>query len=246
MMNTFTKPRPNRFAQLFAADTRNISRDPALLFAIVLSIALPIGIAVFRPVIDNTAANTLGVTAFTNYIIPVVFCLPAFLTGWVTGFLLLEDRDDGPLMALDVTPMGKAGFFAYRAIVTAIITAAITILCLILLAPQTPLLVAAIIVVLIAIEAVCSAFILPAIARNKVEGLAVTKVINIAAIVPLLVLLPSPLRYIGAIIPSYWIGDLLMDEATQYLSLNVKLALAIIVHVLVALLLYRFASRRIG
>ncbi len=36
------------------------------------------------------------------------------LIGWVTGFLLLEDRDDGPLLAVDVTPIGKCGFLAYR------------------------------------------------------------------------------------------------------------------------------------
>jgi hypothetical protein len=32
---------------------------------------------------------------------------------------MLEDRDDGALLALDVTPPGKAGFLAYRVTVTA-------------------------------------------------------------------------------------------------------------------------------
>lgn len=245
-MTALTKPRHNRFMNLFLADTRNVSRDPALLFAILLSIALPIGVAFFRPMIDAAAFDAFALEDFTGYLNLIVFTLPAFLIGWVTGFLLLEDRDDGTLLALDITPMGKSGFFAYRATITAIITALVTSLCIILLAPQTPLLISATLVVLITIDAVCVAFILPAIARNKVEGLALTKIVNIGAILPLLVLMPSPLRYIGAIIPTYWIGELLLSDTQQYLSLPVKIGLAVAIHALVALFLYRLASRRIG
>ena len=44
-------------------------------------------------------------------------------------------------------------------------------------------------------EAVIAAALLPALARNKVEGLALTKLTNIMAVVPLLALLPSPWRF---------------------------------------------------
>ena len=54
-----------------------------------------------------------------RYLAPIVFVLPALLIAWVTGFLMLEDRDDRALLALDVTPPGKAGFLAYRVTVTA-------------------------------------------------------------------------------------------------------------------------------
>lgn len=245
-MTSSTSTRPNRFLNLFAADTRNVSRDPALLFAILLSVILPAAVAFFTPMINAAANEAFGIENLAAYMHLVVFPLPAFLIGWVTGFLLLEDRDDGPLLALDITPMGKSGFFAYRATITAIITAIVTVLCFILLAPNTPILIAATVTLLTAIEAVCVAFILPAIARNKVEGLALTKVVNIGAIVPLLVLVASPLRYLGAFIPSYWVGELLITSNAQYLSTPVKIILAIAIHAVVALWLYRIASRRIG
>ena len=49
------------------------------------------------------------------------------LIGWVTGFLLLEDRDEGTLLALDVTPVGKSGFLLYRVGVTATLAVALTL-----------------------------------------------------------------------------------------------------------------------
>ncbi len=245
-MTAATKSVYSRFFGLFAADTRNVSRDPALLFSILFAILMPIGVAFFRPTIDNAALDAFGLPDFTGYLSLVVFTLPAFLIGWVTGFLLLEDRDDGPLLALDITPTGKAGFFAYRATITAIITALITGFGVIILAPNLSLPIVVMLALLAAIEAVCVAFILPAIARNKVEGLAVTKIVNIGALVPLLALVPSPFRYLGSFVPTFWIGELLRTDTAHYLSFLLKLGFAIAIHGVVVTLLYRLAIRRIG
>ncbi len=66
-----------------------------------------------------------------------------------------------------------------------------------LIVPDLSLWLQVLIAILVAAEAVISATILPAFARNKVEGLALTKLINIAAITVLLAAIPSPLALCG-------------------------------------------------
>lgn len=245
-MSTFSVFRPARFRQLLTSDARNICRDPTLMFAILMAFAPAIGVAIWRTQINDAAFDAFGVAGFTRYILPMIISLPAFLIGWVTGFLLLEDRDDGPLLALDITPIGKAGFFAYRVAITALITAIITLLAMYLLLPEAGWIMAGFVAILIAIEAVCAAFILPAVARNKVEGLAVTKLTNIAAIVPLLAIIPSPWRYLGGVIPTYWIGELFQISNTQYLPMPVIVILAALLHMVFGVALFRIATNRIG
>jgi fluoroquinolone transport system permease protein len=100
--------------------------------------------------------------------------------------------------------------------------------------------------VLVALNAVIFAVVLPALARNKVEGLAVTKITNLLSLAPLLAAIPSPLRYAGGILPTYWIGELLVltdvAPAPSWLSalLGVAAGLSGIV------LLLRLLERRAG
>jgi hypothetical protein len=172
--------------------------------------------------------------------------IPAFLVGWVTGFLLLEDRDEGTLLALDVTPLGKGGFLAYRAGVTALVTAGITLLAWPLIAPVLTIGTAFLVAALVAAEAVAATVVLPAIARNKVEGLALTKLTNIAGIAPLLAFIPSPLRYIAGVVPTFWIGELLGPVTPPALPLAVSAILAIAVHTATVWFLFALFRRRPG
>ena len=97
-----------------------------LAFAIVLSVLPSLGLHLFHEAIDAAAFRSFGAKGISAALTAVASVPPATSTGWVTGFLLLEDRDDGPLLAIDVTPIGKLGFIIYRVLVTALVTAAIT------------------------------------------------------------------------------------------------------------------------
>ncbi len=245
-MNAWSVFAPRRFARLIASDAINISRDPMLLFAIVLSALPSLALWLGRDGIDEAAATAFGIQGFARYLVPVVLLVPAMLIGWVTGFLLLEDRDDGPLLALDVTPVGKSGFFAYRVTVTALVTAAVTLAAVRLVLPDSGWGLTLLLSALVASNAVLVAAVLPAVARNKVEGLALTKLINIASAVPLLAIIPSPWRYLGGIVPSYWFGELLMLSDMRYLAEPLVVIMAIASHLLAALVLFRLLGNRAG
>jgi len=231
----------HRFSQLFLSDSASIRRDPMLLVATVMSLAPALALAILRDKLDGAALDVFGVDGFTRYLVPTALLLPALLVGWVVGFLVLEDRDDGPLAAVAVTPLGARGYLAYRAALAAALTLLLTTYGIILLLPGVSPFTGALLVLLVAMEAVLAAAILPSVARNKVEGLAVTKLTNLAAIVPLAALLPAPWRYLLGCLPTYWVGELLLLPPAEALPLPVTAILALGVHAAVAaLLLWRF------
>jgi hypothetical protein len=237
---------PRRFVQLVASDAMNISRDPMLMGAIVMSLIPAVAFFFGREPMNAAALEAFGIQNFSLYAAPMVLLIPAMLVGWVTGFLLLEDRDDGPLLAVDVTPVGKGGFLGYRVTVTAIVTAAVTLYAAPLVIPEFGWGMALLMTLLIAAEAAMVAVTLPAVARNKVEGLALTKLINLASVVPLLAIVPSPLRLVGGFFPSYWIGELLDLSGQATLPFALTAALAIAVHAAVLVALFRLLGRRAG
>lgn len=237
---------PRRFARLVISDAQNAGRDPILVFAIVLSLIFPILLALFRDAADAAALSAFGIAGISRYAATVAVALPAYLVGWVTGFLLLEDRDDGPLLAMEITPIGKGGFLAYRVAVTALLGFAVALFAARLMFPEMGWDLAAFISLLVAVEAVIVAFVLLAVASNKVEGLAITKLTNIGSIVPLVAILPWPWRYLAGIVPSYWLGELVTLSSVRYLPLWADAGLAVAVHVLAAMFMYRLITRRIG
>lgn len=245
-MSALSALAPRRFGRMLLSDAMNIGRDPMLLFAIAMSVLPCVGFYFFGDAMDRAALAAFGVEGFSRYVAPVALLIPAFLIGWVTGFLLLEDRDDGPLLALDVTPIGKSGFFAYRATVTALVTAAVTLLGLRLVVPDAGMAESVLILLLVPAEAVLAAVILPAVARNKVEGLALTKLTNIASVVPLIAILPSPWRFLGGVVPSYWVGELLALSGEPPLPFAVVAIAAIAAHLVWGVVVFRRFVRRSG
>jgi fluoroquinolone transport system permease protein len=237
---------PRRVGRLVASDAVNVSRDPMLVFASVMALFPSIGLFLFRDAIDAAAFGAFGLADLSRYLVPVAITLPAFLVGWVAGFLFLEDRDDGPLLAVDVTPVGKGGYVAYRAVLAGLLIATITLPAALVLAPDLHPALALLIALLVAIEGISAAVVLPALARNKVEGLALTKITNLFAAVPLIALVPSGWRYLAGVLPPFWIGDLLGLSPDARMPLLPAVILAIAVHIIVAFGLFRLLARRAG
>ena len=235
-MNALSVFAPRRFVRLARSDALNVVRDPMLVVATAFSVLPALGFLAFEAWMNAAALEAFGIAGFSRFVVPFVLLLPALLIGWVAGFLMLEDRDDGPLLALDVTPPGKLGFFAYRLVAAALLTGLLTAAALPVVVPGIGLPLGLLVVVLVAMNAMIGALVLPSVARNKVEGLALSKLTNLAALVPLLALVPSPLKYAGGLLPSYWLGELLLPTPSALpVALVVVLALATHVAALVGL-----------
>lgn len=236
---------PRRLFALFAADTRNVGRDPTLLAVVILSVLPALIVYFWGGVLERLADRTFGLSHSLFYALPFILALPGVLIGWLTGFLFLEDRDEGPLTALDVTPVGKMGFALYRVAITGLIVFVLTLFAVSLLVPEAGTLLSLTLGLLIGLEAVGSALVLPALARNKVEGLALTKLTNLLSLASLLALLPSPWRYLFGIFPTFWIGEI-MGLGGPGLPAWAAMGLALAVHLAMVLLLYRLFAHRVG
>jgi hypothetical protein len=124
----------------------------------------------------------------------------------VLGFLLLDQRDDNTLTALQVTPLSLNGYLAYRISLPLLVSFLTTLVMvpLVGLGPiDWPAHLAA---------AVCSAPLAPifalfnaAFAQNKVQGFAVMKASSVISIPPLVAyFVTSGWQWLFGLVPTYW------------------------------------------
>lgn len=193
-----------------SADLRNIGRDSmllALLFVPWLMLILP---RLALPVLGGwiSAQFSLTITDLTPLILSLFFVLQIpMLFGLVFGLLVLDERDAGTLMALLVTPISSNTYLLYRVGLSALIAAFYVVLTVTLsgLAPAIPLLVLLPIALLAGLFGPFVALLLAAVAKNKVEGLALSKAFSILMIGPLAgYFIDGPWQLLLGILPSYW------------------------------------------
>lgn len=238
--------RPRRLARLVRSDMLNIGRDPTLMFSVCLSAVLPLALWHWRTDLDRMASSAFPVAGISAYFVPVTLALPPFLIGWVSGFLLLEDREDGPLFALEVSPPGKTGFALYRVGLTALACFILTAFSATALLPDPYAVDVLLMATLTGLEACAVALALPAIAGNRVEGLALTKLLNLFSIAPLLALLPSPYRLFSGVVPTTWLGIFARTGGEIGIPWALAAALALAVHLAICALVFRLYAKRIG
>ena len=237
---------PRRLARLLAADATNVARDPMLLAAAALSLVPPIALFLGRGAMDPSALAAFGIAELSRYLVPLVLLLPAVLIGWVTGFLLLEERDEGTLLAVDVTPVGKAGFLGYRVGLAALSTFVLVLYAWPFVLADRPVTLVLMAGLLVAASTVGFAVALPAIARNKVEGLAVTKLTNLLLLAPLLAAIPSPLRFLGGVVPTFWLGELLGLSSVSPTPTWLALLLGLAITTTATAWLFQLLKRHLG
>lgn len=234
--------RPRRLMALAAADFRSLSRDPILLVVLFFIFLPPVLARVWRQALNAFGAAQLGLPDFVLVLTGPILAITGLLTGWMMGMLLLEDRDEGTLRAMGVTPAGRNGFMLYRGLITALATAAGGAFALTVLDYGSGAR-GGMLLLFTALQALIVATALTAFAGNKVEGLALSKVLNIGALMTFLALLPAPLRYVAAPLPPFWTGELILNGAS--LPLPVAAGLGLLSHGLVLALLARKAAARL-
>jgi fluoroquinolone transport system permease protein len=236
---------------LGAFDRINIGRDPLLRGMMVLPLILALVIRFTVPPIVARLEMMTGV-GFQPHLEPVVgyslLTLVPILAGTVIGFLLLDQRDDGTLTALRVTPLPLAGYLTYRLAVPVLLSVVLT-------AVMFPvagfgglglptLLVAALGA---APFAPVFALFLGSFAANKVQGFALMKASNLVLILPLIAYFaPSRWDLALGVVPTYWPARaywlLLEGKATAWLFLGV----GVLYQGLLIVLLLRRLARVMG
>jgi fluoroquinolone transport system permease protein len=154
-----------------------------------------------------------ALAAYRPLLASVVLLTTPMVYGAVIGFLLLDERDDGTLNALRVTPLTVTGYLAYRIAIPCVLSVVMSVVALQLsgqsglgLASQTLAAGA------VALLAPAFALFLAAFAKNKVQGFALMKAAGVINWPPLIAyFVDPPEQWWFGLCPTYWPAKLLWE-----------------------------------
>lgn len=237
-MSTFAALR-----RLGPLDVRTIVRDPLLRWIMLLPLVVALLMRWLLPLLFERLAAVLGVDLLPWYSLvaatSVLLIAPTML-GMIVGFLLLDQRDDRTLQAIQVTPLPLEVYLAYWLVAPALASFAMTILALPLAGVNVKLSAAVPAALAAALLAPIIALALASIAENKVQGFALTKALSLFMAAPLVaVFVPMPWRFVFALFPTYWPGYLIWAFEMGEPSANLLLLVALAYSTLLVMLLSR-------
>jgi fluoroquinolone transport system permease protein len=190
-------------------DAKNIRRDEMLRWIVVAPIALALALRWLAPLLLTRIETIINVN-FMAYYEPfaafMIILLTPYLAGIVIGFLLLDQRDDGTLTALQVTPLSLNGYLVYRLAVPMVVSVLATLVA----APLSGVVDLGMgklmgTAVSAAPLAPIFALLLASLAQNKVQGFALAKVAGVILIPPMIAyFITSPWQIVFGIFPTYW------------------------------------------
>ena len=192
-------------------DLRTVRRD-GMLVTVMLGPFLYAAALWFLPALTSYVARTYAFDLVPYHsAIVSAFCLlgPPLLLGAVLALQLLDERDQNTLAALRVTPVPPSAYPAYRAGVTAALTT-LSVLASLAVSGQVDartMVLSAPIAVIAGLLAPVLGFVMSSLGRNKIEGLAVMRVIGLAVFtVPMIpfFILDSPWQLAFGVLPPYW------------------------------------------
>lgn len=225
------------------ADFKQIVRDPILVFFLIIPMFI---IIVFKLFIFFLVPNIRVWTGFDlapwyGYVLAVIFCMCPEILGAVTGFLMIDNRDENIYSLMAVTPLGYSGYMFNRLIIPFFISIAYTFLGYgimnIYFVDTLKLLYIAL---LTGLEGITVSLMFFMLADDKVQGLTWAKglsVITLFAFADLLNL--DWVSAISGLIPFYWPSRLIRYPATM-----TSVILSLAVHLLwIGLLLLNHRKR---
>ncbi|QFT89703.1 Fluoroquinolones export permease protein [Bacillus sp. THAF10] len=189
-------------------DARLISRDGILMVGIFAPLLIAVLVRVLYPYANQLLQQFSGLvlSSYVELIMGIIFLMIPAMLGMMTGFMLLDDRDEGLLDYYAITPLQKSGYIRYR------LGASFTLSFFLFFAVhvitdkvEISLFQSLIIATIFALEAPIFALLLGMLAANKVEGLALFKVMNVSIITPIIAMLvPGLWKILFMLIPTYW------------------------------------------
>jgi fluoroquinolone transport system permease protein len=196
------------FRALGPVDARSIARDDLLIWIMLVPILMGLGVRFLIPYAAGLILRSTGFELVPYY--PLIVSLLAMtmplMAGMIIGFLLLDQRDDRTLAAIQVTPLGLNGYLAYRLT----LPLALSVVFSAVMIPLTGLAaLGGVEILLIALSAAplapIMALFLVLFAENKVQGLALTKGMGVIIVPPVAAyFVPGIAQWAFGAVPTFW------------------------------------------
>lgn len=197
-----------------------IRRDPMLLlltFAPFLAgAAFRFGLPLLQPVLMNAFAFDLA--PWYPLADMLLLTLTPAMVGMLCGFLMLDERDEGVGEYYTITPLGGAGYIASRLALPVLWSIVIAPVLMLLFSLSHPDMLRVLCVAVAGgLFGAVNTLMLLCFAGNKVEGLAVSKMLGLTML-PMLVpvITSSPWGLVAGVFPAYWLGALLQGPLWQF------------------------------
>ena len=234
---------------LSVGDLKNITRDALLLMSILAPILL---ILVWKwgiPFLAEIIRSKLGfdLTQHYSFVMSFFALLTPMMLGILAGFIILDERDERILTFFAVTPLGKAGYLFYRLGSPVVLSFIFSFCGMLVIGLVDFSAVKSLPVHLMsALEAPLMALFLAVFAKNKVEGMALSKAIGVTFFAPFIgYLVKGPIQLLGGIVPPYWVTQAFLASLTPGGAYWFYILLGTFFHVmLIFILLKRF--KKIG
>lgn len=226
-------------------DVTSVRRDSLLRWMF----AMPIVVAMlFRwglPPISVWAIGRFGLdlAPYSPLLGSVLVMTTPMLFGTVVGFLLLDQKDDNTLTALQVTPLTAGGYLVYRLGMPSLLSIPMTIVALRLSGlPQFSIGKQLFAATGAAPLAAVFALFLAAFARNKVQGFALMKAAGAINWPPVIAwFVSSKWQWAFGLCPTYWPAKLYWELAADGSGTSIYLVLGLLFQgALIAIMLRRF------
>jgi fluoroquinolone transport system permease protein len=175
----------------------------------VLPFILALGVRLVLPLVLGRLEQILGLDLVRYFPViagAVLLLITPILYGMIVGFLFLDQRDDGTLTALRVTPVSLRSYVGYRLAMPMLLGVVMTLVAFGIAGVATVDPVSLVLCTLLAMPlAALVALALAAFAENKVQGFALQKAGSIFMLPPLIAyFLPVAWQPLFWILPTYW------------------------------------------
>jgi fluoroquinolone transport system permease protein len=186
-----------KWLALLRRDARGLYRDRLLLFLA--------GYALGLAIITRVAVRWVPIAHIKLYVAPMVIVFAAGLIGLVGGFTMIEERETGTWLLVRVLPVSRRTITSYWIVTVTTFCAVVTLASVYGLAPKD-VGSFALLVVAASLSAPLIMLLLGALATNKIEGIAIGKIISGSALVLIsLFVLPAKWQFLLVWYPWYWL-----------------------------------------
>ncbi|MFS0727438.1 hypothetical protein [Paenibacillus sp. 1P07SE] len=240
-----------RYSILMRRDLRDAVRDPMLLLILMGPLLLTALMRWGWPPASSwiTSRTGIDVLAYTEECFIFLITLIPLLVSVAAGLMMLDERDERMIDYYMVTPLRKHGYLIYRLTLPVIIACAMTWQ-FAAFSGLTGLSGEQVIpIVLLALEAPLFALALVTFAADKVEGLALSKLITLTLLGPVVASFsPSTWQWLAWPLPTYWPARLYLDlteAGSDWLRMLTIFGTGLVLHGLFIVFLWRRFSARL-
>jgi fluoroquinolone transport system permease protein len=227
-------------------DLLNVIRDPLLKWMIVIPFAIAVLFRFLVPGLARWAAPYIDLVPYYPMFMGLIVVMVPMLYGVCIGFLVLDERDEGMLAALKVTPVSMSSYMAYR-IAAPILVSFVTSLAAIPIAglANVDLLTTVVVAMVSSLEAPFFALLFAVVAENKVQGFAIQKMLGTVLAIPLLAYFIDPKwEFVFYAVPTFWPIRAFWEGTAGGTNFWLYVAGALVYHVVLIAVLLKLFDRK--